>query len=110
MAKEEKNSSPFSALSFQEQQERWLAWRSQHLTFEPLDSHLTNDAAPVSVSESENRNVGKPVSKNAESKSEVSSNQGNPASQGPAIRHGELDRLNARHQSAAKNAVNWYHT
>lgn len=110
MAKEEKNSSPFSALSFQEQQEKWLAWRSQHLTFEPLGSRLSNDAAAVSVSESENGNAGKPMGKSAESKSEAASAREKPTNPGPAIRHGELDRLNARHQTATKNAVNWYHT
>lgn len=35
MADDEKRMSAFSALSFQEQQEKWRSWRSQHLIFEP---------------------------------------------------------------------------
>ena len=35
MLGEEKKMTAFSALSFQEQQDKWLSWRSQRLNFEP---------------------------------------------------------------------------
>ena len=44
-------SSPFSALSYQEQQDRWLEWRSRQLDYQPADLRKTKaaeaSAAPV---------------------------------------------------------------
>ena len=37
MTGEDKKMSAFSALSFQEQQEKWLSWRSQRLNYEPAE-------------------------------------------------------------------------
>ena len=40
----DKPASPFSALSYQEQQDRWLEWRSQQLDFRPADEEGAEEA------------------------------------------------------------------
>ena len=38
-------SSPFSALTYQEQQDRWLEWRSRQLDYRPADGKKPPEAA-----------------------------------------------------------------
>lgn len=81
MAGEEKKAGAFSALSFQEQQEKWLSWRSQHLAFEPADME------PPKPQVAANEPVSKPLPQ--------------PITYAPP-RHGALDRLYQRHASAKR--------
>lgn len=91
--KEEKSASPFSALTFKEQQEKWMAWRSQHLIFEPA--------------EIQEQPAEKEKTEPAVSPVQPSSY---PAERAAPTRHGELDRLRARHQTATKNISAWHPT
>ena len=38
--------SPFAALTWQEQQDRWLAWRSRQLDYQPAGSVPPREEAP----------------------------------------------------------------
>ena len=42
------SASPFSALSYQEQQDRWLEWRSRQLNYQPADAEsAVPPASPI---------------------------------------------------------------
>lgn len=49
--KEETHASPFAALSYQEQQDRWLEWRSRQLDFRegPVEEDEKKEPAVTSV-------------------------------------------------------------
>ena len=47
--KEEINASPFSALSYQEQQDRWLEWRSRQLDFRKGPVEMDAKKEPTST-------------------------------------------------------------
>lgn len=76
--------SPFSALSYQEQQDRWLEWRSRQLDYQPAgqaapedDSHPSMSAMPLRMP--------------------------NMALSAPT-RHRELDQVISRHAQALRKA------
>ncbi len=79
-------SSPFSALSYQEQQDRWLEWRSRQLDYQPAS--------------------GKQTAKPPEAQRE----EGLPRMRLPNMRiaaparHRELDEVLSRHQKALRQA------
>ena len=45
----EKNESPFAALSWEEQQRRWLEWRSRQLDYRPAEETQPAPKAPGGV-------------------------------------------------------------
>ncbi len=73
------NESPFAALSFEEQQRRWMEWRSRQLDYRPAEE----DQAPAPPS----RRLKLP----------------NMPIAAPT-RHAELDQVLSRHRQAAKKA------
>ena len=81
--------SPFSALSYQEQQNRWLEWRSRQLDYRPVP-----EKAPM---EQEKPSLPKP-------------GDGLPLLKQPNMRlsapvqHRELDQVLSRHRQAARRA------
>ena len=83
--------SPFSALSYQEQQRRWMEWRSRQLDYRPVpeNGRAMEDAAP----EKESPKAG-----------------GVPAMRLPNMRiaaparHRELDEVLSRHRQAMRKA------
>ena len=80
--------SPFAALSYQEQQDRWLEWRSRQLEYHPVSAA---SAAPEKPVESAPPMRQPPPLQ--------------PCFPAPApTRHGELDKLWAKHAQAAKRA------
>lgn len=47
MHQEKQESSPFAALSYEEQQRRWMAWRSRQLDYQPArESPVEEAGAP----------------------------------------------------------------
>lgn len=103
MAREKQESSPFAALSFQEQQDRWLEWRSRQLDYQSTECEKENEyslekgkkeAAPPAFSQlREPPPIQLPYIRN-------------PA----PTRHHELDKLWHRHSQAAKMAGKFQHT
>lgn len=78
--------SPFSALTYQEQQDRWLEWRSRQLDYQPAGA----------------RQVPAPTEKPKE--------EGLPRMRMPnmriaaPVRHRELDEVLSRHRQAMRQA------
>ncbi len=88
-----RNTSPFSALSYQEQQDQWLAWRSQQLEYHDASVPPPAPAAPPPPKE------------------EALPPLRLPQFQRPApTRHGELDKIQAKHRQAARTAAAWQPT
>ena len=77
----DKTASPFSALSYQEQQDRWLEWRSRQLDYRPADE---GDASPSPAPAQPLRLPNTPIS--------------------APTRHRELDQVISRHAQAVKRA------
>ena len=76
------NSSPFAALSYQEQQDRWMEWRSRQLEYHAADE-MGQDAQEEKVIpplKIPNMRIGEPT------------------------RHRELDKVLMRHQQAFRHA------
>ena len=88
--------SPFSALSYQEQQDRWLEWRSRQLDYRPVTPEGSEEAVP---SEDD--------TKKGTAYSTVPDlpplRMPNMAIAAP-VRHRELDQVLSRHAQAAKRA------
>ena len=77
--------SPFAALSYQEQQDRWMEWRSRQLDY--------RDAEP-SIEE-----------RRREGRQQPSAAMRQPVLRDPApTRHQELDQVLARHKQALRRA------
>jgi len=76
------SSSPFSALTYQEQQDRWLEWRSRQLNYQPAEE--TPVPRPVSYE--------KPVPPAA------------PVRPAPPLRRRELDQVLSKHKNALRQA------
>lgn len=78
--------SPFSALTYQEQQDRWLEWRSRQLDYQPVNA----------------RQIPAPPQKPKE--------EGLPRMRMPnmriaaPVRHRELDEVLSRHRKALQQA------
>ena len=76
------NTSPFAALSYQEQQDKWLEWRSRQLEYRPAE-----EITPEEQNEEHLPPMRLPNMRMAE-----------------PTRHGELDKVLLRHQQAYKKA------
>ncbi len=79
--------SPFAALSYQEQQDRWLEWRSRQLDYKPI-----TEKAPVQEALSKDRQEDRPRLR-----------QPNMRILAPAG-HRELDSVLSRHRQALRQA------
>lgn len=75
----EKNESPFAALSYAEQQRRWLAWRSRQLDYRPAGEDMQKAPPPAPL-----RTPNLPLT--------------------APPRHRELDRVLLRHRQALRRA------
>ena len=86
MDQEKASASPFSALTYQEQQDRWLEWRSRQLDYQPANA----------------RQAPAPQEKPKE--------EGLPRMRLPnmriaaPVRHRELDEVLSRHRQAMRQA------
>ena len=81
------NQSPFSALSYQEQQDRWLEWRSRQLDYRPAEPqksipHEMDKPTPI------------PQPRLREPNMRIDA----------PTRHRELDQVLSRHRQAMKQA------
>lgn len=83
--------SPFSALTYQEQQDRWLEWRSRQLDYRPVSSTPPADFE-------KNADLSGPAEEDLPPIRL-------PNLRAPApTRHRELDQVWARHQQAMRRA------
>lgn len=90
MASDPRDQSPFAALTFAQQQDRWREWRSRQLDYQdtPLERPApAAPAAPVPPAESPLPRLMLPYLRQA-----------------APTRHQELDRVLARHAQAARQA------
>ena len=91
MEKDKNDASPFAALTYQEQQDRWLEWRSRQLAYEPVEAEKPAAPAPLSSDAEEERAPFAPAV------------VGRPA----PSRHRELDEVLKRHAQAQKRAAHF---
>ena len=85
---QENSLSPFAALSYKEQQDRWLEWRSRQLDYRAIPSPMPAEApSPAEPCEPELPPIPLPQLRDA-----------------APTRHRELDQVWARHQQALKRA------
>ena len=88
--------SPFSALTYQEQQDRWLAWRSRQLDYQPAGSEPPTQQPRMPLERPDPRR---------------SDPDGLPRMCLPNMlidsptRHQELDQVISRHRQALKKAA-----
>lgn len=87
MKKETQESSPFAALTYQEQQDRWLEWRSRQLDFRPAPTEETPPPSPPRS----------PLERPAPPTLQLPYFR-----QAAPTRHMELDRVLSRHAQASK--------
>ena len=80
----EKNESPFAALSFEEQQRRWMEWRSRQLDYRPAQAQAADAPRENPPPRSGLRLPNMPIA--------------------APTRHSELDQVLSRHRQAAKRA------
>ena len=91
--------SPFAALTWQEQQDRWLAWRSRQLDYRPAEKETPAEKPRA-----------KPVAENR-SEAQRYEAEGRPRLRLPNMmiaattRHQELDEVINRHRKALKQAA-----
>ena len=78
--------SPFSALTYQEQQDRWLEWRSRQLDYRPTAAKQPQGKIP------EHQNSSKPAMR-----------MPNMRIAAP-VQHRELDEVISRHRKAMRQA------
>ncbi|MBQ8536690.1 MAG: hypothetical protein IJ461_04725 [Clostridia bacterium] len=90
--KEPSQTSPFAELTLKEQQEKWIAWQSQHLEQRPLSKETA--IPPVTL----------PTSKKKEAPAQESSASPAPF---PPPRHSQYDAVLKRMNEARKKAVVW---
>lgn len=97
---EDRNSSPFSALTYAEQQDRWREWRSRQLDYQSAESlppvELPRAQEPAPAENAENADA-------ATAPLAVPRPTAAPA----PTRHRQLDALAAKHKNARRAAVNW---
>lgn len=79
----QENTSPFAAMSYQEQQDRWMEWRSRQLDYRPVDEPRETGQLPPP--EKELPPLTLPNFRAA-----------------APTRHGELDKVLERHAMAKK--------
>ncbi len=78
--------SPFSALTYQEQQDRWLEWRSRQLDYQPVSSGQSSET-PAG-----HKDVGLPKMRLPNMRIAA------------PVRHRELDEVISRHRQAMRRA------
>ena len=78
--------SPFSALTYQEQQDRWLEWRSRQLDYQPAAEKQPTEPAPA------RKNI--PVPRMRQPNMRIAA----------PVRHRELDEVLSRHRQAMRRA------
>lgn len=94
----EREKSPFAALTFREQQDQWLAWRSRRLTNVPLQGSAAEEKTqPLAIPGLREEKTGAP--------SPAGRRQAETAA--APFRHRELDKVYARHMSALRKTGNW---
>lgn len=86
--KNNKDSSPFSALTFEEQQHRWLMWRSQQLEYKraPIDEKLPSAPLPP---------IPIPELRMQDHPSQMQN------------RHAQLDRVYQKHKQVSQHHLAW---
>ena len=97
----EREKSPFEALTFREQQDQWLAWRSIRMTIVPLHGSANEEKAPPLAIPGLREE--RPVAPSPAGRRQTE------ASDAP-FRHRELDRVYARHLSALRKTGTWQTT
>ncbi|MBR5109017.1 MAG: hypothetical protein IK099_02385 [Clostridia bacterium] len=86
--------SPFSAMSYQEQQDQWLAWRSRQLDYQPAGSGQAEEEKPrPSVQRPEGRG-NYPAGRMRLPNMRIAA----------PTRHQELDEVISRHRNALRQA------
>lgn len=92
MMTQQRETSPFSALTYQEQQDRWLEWRSRQLDYCPVVSNKQTDAVlpPLKIP--------------------ALSVPPQPPKTPAPYRHAQLDQVYSRHQAAVRKASGWQNT
>ena len=87
--------SPFAALSYQEQQDRWLEWRSRQLAYQPVEREREKQAERIQ------KEAAAPAYPQLREPPPLRT----PVFNAPApTRHGELDKLKKRHAQASRQA------
>ncbi len=81
--------SPFSALSYQEQQRRWMEWRSRQLDYQPV-----SDRTPPAKPQPSPNSAGNAVPPLRQPNMPISA----------PVRRRELDQVLSRHRDAARRA------
>ena len=79
--------SPFSALTYQEQQDRWLEWRSRQLDYQPANGKQNPETRPIPSREDGLPRMRLPNMRIA-----------------APVRHRELDEVISRHRKALRQA------
>lgn len=90
---QERSASPFSAMTYQEQQDRWLEWRSRQLDYQST----AKEPQPPAPEEPEPEERLPPLTLPF-------------VRQAAPTRHRELDRVLERHTQAAKRLGNFQST
>ncbi len=88
--------SPFSALTWQEQQDRWLAWRSRQLDYQP--------AQTVSSPDTDREPLAYPETRHGQAEEDLPRMRLPNMRIAAPIRHQELDQVISRHRLALKKA------
>ena len=88
--------SPFAALTWQEQQDRWLAWRSRQLDYQPAGSVSASEEGPHPTDQ-------RPDMRRYEAAGLPRMRLPNMRIAAPT-RHQELDQVIERHRQALKRA------
>ena len=83
---QEKNESPFAALSWEEQQRRWMEWRSRQLDYRPAQEETIAPKPPEKGLRAPNLPMSSPS------------------------RHRELDQVLSRHRKALRRAGEFHPT
>ena len=87
--------SPFAALSLKEQQEKWIAWQSQHLEEKPLRQPVEASLPPVELPH--------PPRKEEAPKEKAAS-----PPPFPPPRHRQYDAVLKRMNEASRKATAWH--
>ena len=89
--------SPFSALTYQEQQDRWLEWRSRQLDYRPANAGMSRESSAADPAANQKRTADSAVPELPQVRLT------NMALNAPRGRK-ELDQVLSRHARAARRA------
>ncbi|MBQ2700168.1 MAG: hypothetical protein IJF65_03325 [Clostridia bacterium] len=92
--KESGQTSPFAALTLKEQQEKWIAWQSQHLEHRPLERPVEASPSPVELPRPQAPKAPNPEHSHAPEAF-------------PPPRHRQYDAVLKRMNDASKKARHW---